>query len=54
MPTIPADVWDFLSNEISDYFDVNPQVVAISIRKERIPERIEIPPSQERECKPKH
>jgi len=43
MGEIPSDVWAFLSNEISDFFEVNPLVVERSIDKEGIPERVTIP-----------
>lgn len=40
MDTIPDDVWSYISNEVATFFDVNPPVVEIRIKREKIPERI--------------
>lgn len=40
METIPDDVWSYISNEVATFFDVNPPVVEIRIKREKIPERI--------------
>ncbi len=52
MVEIPTDVWAFLSNEIADFFEVNPLVVERSIEKERIPARVPIPPVEENKTGP--
>ena len=40
--TIPDDIWSYISNEVALYFDVNPPVVEIRIKKENIPQKIPI------------
>lgn len=40
MDTIPDDVWSYISNEVATFFDVNPPVVEIRIKREKIPDRI--------------
>ena len=40
LKTIPDDVWSYISNEVARYFEVNPPVVEIRIKREKIPERI--------------
>jgi hypothetical protein len=40
MDTIPDDVWSYISNEVATFFDVNPPVVEIRIKREKIPEKI--------------
>jgi hypothetical protein len=37
MTSIPDDIWSYISIEIAGYFDVNPPVVEIRIKKENIP-----------------
>jgi hypothetical protein len=37
---VPDDFWSYASNEIATYFDVNPPVVEIRIRREKISLRI--------------
>jgi hypothetical protein len=39
---IPEDLWSYVSNEVARYFEVNPPVVEIRIRKENIPANIPI------------
>lgn len=38
--SIPEDIWSFISNEIAQYFEVNPPVAEIRIRRENIPAKI--------------
>lgn len=40
--TIPDDIWSYISNEVATYFEVNPPVVEIRIKKENIPAKIPI------------
>ena len=40
--TIPDEIWSYISNEVATYFDVNPPVVEIRIKKENIPAKIPI------------
>jgi len=40
--TIPDEIWSYISNEVATYFDVNPPVVEIRIKKENIPGKIPI------------
>ena len=40
MRTIPDDIWSYISNEVATYFEVNPPVVEIRIKREKIPERV--------------
>ena len=42
LASIPDDIWSYISMEIADYFDVNPPVVEIRIKKENIPNIIPI------------
>jgi len=42
MITIPDDVWSYISNEVAAFFEVNPPVVEIRIKREGIPERIQL------------
>ena len=42
MTSIPDDIWSYISIEIAGYFDVNPPVVEIRIKKENIPNIIPI------------
>ena len=37
---VPDDFWSYASNEIADHFEVNPPVVEIRIRREKISLRI--------------
>lgn len=39
---IPDDFWSYASNEIARHFEVNPPVIEIRIRKEKISEKIKI------------
>lgn len=39
---IPEDFWSYVSNEVATYFEVNPPVVEIRIKKESIPTKIQI------------
>jgi hypothetical protein len=39
---IPEDFWSYVSNEVATYFEVNPPVVEIWIKKENIPIKIQI------------
>lgn len=40
--SIPDDIWSYISNEVATYFEVNPPVVEIRIKRERIAERISL------------
>ncbi len=40
MKTIPDDIWSYISNEVATYFEVNPPVVEIRIKREKIPDKI--------------
>ncbi len=42
MTSLPDDIWSYISIEIAGYFDVNPPVVEIRIKKENIPNIIPI------------
>ena len=42
LTNIPEDFWSYASNEIARYFEVNPPVIEIRIKKERIAEKIQI------------
>ncbi len=39
---VPDDFWSYVSNEVATYFEVNPPVVEIRIKKENIPAKITI------------
>lgn len=40
--TIPDDTWSYISNEVATYFEVNPPVAEIRIKKESIPQKIKL------------
>ncbi len=42
LASLPEDTWSYIANEVASYFDVNPPVVEIRIKKENIPEKIPI------------
>ena len=42
MAVIPDDIWSYISNEVAEYFDVNPPVVEIRIKKENLSTKIPI------------
>ncbi|MBN2568869.1 MAG: ImmA/IrrE family metallo-endopeptidase [Deltaproteobacteria bacterium] len=39
---IPDDIWSYISNEVATYFDVNPPVIEIRIKKENITTKVPI------------
>jgi hypothetical protein len=39
---VPDGFWSYASNEVATYFEVNPPVVEIRIKKEKIPAKIKI------------
>jgi Zn-dependent peptidase ImmA (M78 family) len=40
--TIPDDIWSYISNEIARHFEVNPPVAEIRIKKENIPQKVNL------------
>lgn len=40
--TVPEDFWSYASNEIAEYFQVNPPVIEIRIRREGLAQKINV------------